>query len=483
VNDTTKPRHEQRRSRRVRHQLRVDVIDRRGSRRATASDVARHGLFVTITDPPAERHLVQVVLHLPDGPLHAAATVARTLPSRGVGLDLFALSAEAKGRWDAFVALAQQQGSMPSLVPSASTSTTRSASQRPTFLVRLLSIERLREYFRNHVAVGGTILFTPLLPPQGATVELIVVHPRTQAEYSLLGRIQRVVSTPPKHLELVFLDVQLERFTRFIEDGIDHEVVAAAASPITATLEHGGDRHVDLVDIDVDFDFDFEIEIDEGDAFMQEEPVQWERRYDPSRDIAQQRTDAGQLSLPAPWSSAPLGTVDDSDESDALVIDETLAAADPGLRPLMLRVSCANSACDAATYVVELGPCGGALGLFADHVPFWSPASARIVSVPRLVPSEARRSRFAAYIAKGGSLGDVVTLASLLAAADLAEAPRHPVTAEPLRSSRAIVRVAFAVARHAVAGAPATTKVRCVACGGQLLLSRVDDTNAANHHR
>jgi hypothetical protein len=483
VNDSTKPPHEQRRSRRVRHQLRVDVIDRRGSRRATASDVARHGLFVTIADPPPVRHLVQVVLHLPDGPLHAAATVARTLPSRGVGLDLFALSAEAKRRWDAFVALAQQQGSMPSLVSSSSTSSSRPSSQRPAFLVRLLSIERLREYFRNHVAVGGTVLFTPLLPPHGATVELIVVHPRTQAEYALLGRIQRVVSTPPKHLELVFLDVNLERFTRFIEDGIAQDVVvSAAASSLTTAREQSGDRDVD-VDVEVVADFDFEIEIDDGDVFMQEEPVQWERRYDPLMATAMDVIDAGSRSLPEPRPPAPMGTIDDSDESDALAIDDTIAAADPGLRPLMLRVSCANGACTAETYVVELGPCGGALGLFADHVPFWSPASARIVSVPRLVPSEARRSRFAAYIAKGGSLGDVATLASLLAAADLAEAPRHPVTAEPLRSSRAIVRVAFAVARHAVAGAPATTKVRCVTCGGQLLLSRVDEATASHQRR
>lgn len=412
-----------------------------------------------MADPPSERHLVQVVLHLPDGPLHAAATVARALPSRGVGLDLFALSAESKRRWDAFVALAQQQGSMPSSLPTPSSNAPPNpVSQRPAFLVRLLSTERLREYFRNHVAVGGTVLFTPVLPPGGSLIDLIVVHPHTQAEYALAARIQRVVTTAPKHLELIFLDVNLERFARYIEEGVASETVAHV-SPSMSMIEP--ERAVER---DVELELDFELDIDEADVVMGEEPVQWERRYDPSQT-----------------SSVPSGGVENvatsyEGDDDELLIDDTIAVVDPGLRPQMLQVSCAHGGCATEPYAVELGPCGGALGLVADHVPFWSPASARIISVPRLVPPEARRSRFAAYIAKGGSLGDVVTLASLLAAADLAEAPRHPVTAEPLKSSRAIVRVAFAVARHAVAGVPATTKVRCVACGGQLMIARAPDS-------
>ena len=165
-------------------------------------------------------------------------------------------------------------------------------------------------------------------------------------------------------------------------------------------------------------------------------------------------------------------TADDSTADDELLIDSTVAAADPGLRPISLRLFCEDTACVGEPYIVQLGPCGGVLGLVADQVPFWSAASARVVTVPRLVPAETRQARFTRYAASGGNIEDVVTLATFLAAADLAEAPRHPVTAETLRTSRAIDRLASSV-RHAVAGEPTPTKVRCPACGSHLVLERI----------
>jgi len=204
-------RADQRRSRRFRQQVEVDVIDRHGTRRGRAIDVARHGLFVAVVDPPHNRHLVQLVLHLPDGPLQASATVSRTLPGQGVGLSLFSLSSDAKRRWDAFIIRAQQTiESAPALTPPSSQPgplshpshpsppTTPALSSgavpvhgpdMPSFVVKLKTMERLRDYMQTHVAVGGTVLFTPVLPIAGTLLQLLVVHPVSEAEFALLGRV------------------------------------------------------------------------------------------------------------------------------------------------------------------------------------------------------------------------------------------------------------------------------------------------------
>jgi hypothetical protein len=485
---------DQRRSRRYRQALRVDLVDKRGARSGTAVDVARHGLFVAIVDAPHNRHLVQLTLHLPDGPLQAAATVARVLPGQGVGLALFALSADAKRRWDAFIAYAQQQDqsdptrTLASLPTSSSSSSSSSlsplSSQLPSFLVRLKTIERLREYLQNHVAVGGTVLYTPVLPPQGSGVQLIVVHPRTYAEYPLYGVIHRAIATPPKHLEILFSGVDVDGFARFIEDG---RPPSTPPTPVPTTISTTPRPSAEP-------EPELEIEIDDDDSYMQEEPVKWDLRCeiidalgdddedtigtrrrpgDPQDEVTDPRRGARAASTALGFAiDIDVGEEALADGDEELLIDDTVAAADPGLRPMSLRLFCEDVACASEAYTVELGPCGGVLGLVADQVPFWSAASERVVSVPRLVPAETRRARFASYVKDGGTLGDVVTLGTFLAAADLAEAPRHPVTAEALRSSRAIERLASA-ARHAVAGEPAATKVRCPGCGGHLVLERV----------
>jgi hypothetical protein len=489
---------DQRRSRRYRQALRVDLVDKLGARSGSAVDVARHGLFVAIVEPPHNRHLVQLTLHLPDGPLQAAATVARVLPGQGVGLALFALSADAKRRWDTFIAVAQQHdqsdprrtfASLPTS-SSSSSSPSPSPSQLPSFLVRLKTVDRLREYLQNHVAVGGTVLYTPVLPPQGSWVQLIIVHPRTQAEYPLFGVIHRAIVTPPKHLDILFSGVDLEGFARFIEDGCPPSTPPTPAAKASLASPQG------RPETGHEPEFDIEIDIDDSDAVMQEEPVKWDlsceldavgepdavdsrrRSGGPEEEVTDPRRAARPMvstlgvTIDLAADESADHSADHSAEDDELLIDSSVAAADPGLRPISLRLFCEDTACAGEPYIVQLGPCGGVLGLVADQVPFWSAASARVVTVPRLVPAATRQARFTRYAASGGNIEDVVNLATFLAAADLAEAPRHPVTAEPLRSSRAIDRLASSV-RHAVAGEPAPTKVRCPACGSHLVLERV----------
>ncbi len=158
---------------------------------------------------------------------------------------------------------------------------------------------------------------------------------------------------------------------------------------------------------------------------------------------------------------------------DELMFDDTQSARDPGLRPTPVRLACDGGNCQSESYVVELGSCGGVLGLVADLVPFWSPGQGRVVSVPRLVESSLRRARFESYLGRGGQIEDAVSLSTFLAAADLAEPAHHPETAEPLKTSRAIDRLAVAARRIGDDDAQAPTKVKCPHCKeGHLILRR-----------
>ncbi|HEY4222301.1 MAG TPA: PilZ domain-containing protein, partial [Myxococcota bacterium] len=184
------PMKEQRRAPRFRHELVVELHERAGPRRLHAIDVARHGLFLATDDPPRERHLVQLTVHLPGGAIRAAGSVTRTLRGRGeaedgVGIQFFALSDDAKDRWDDFIFELQRT------TPARGTRLpTKEELARPdptigggaTFLVKLKSQERLKEFGLTHLAAGGTVLFTPVLRAPGEVVTLIVVHPKSDEE-------------------------------------------------------------------------------------------------------------------------------------------------------------------------------------------------------------------------------------------------------------------------------------------------------------
>ena len=514
---------EQRRSSRFRQSVDVDLIDKRGARRGRAIDIARHGLFVAIVDPPHNRHLVQLVLHLPDGPLQAAATVSRTLAGQGVGLQLFALSSEAKRRWDAFIAYTQHRldappqqtagASQPS-TPAPTSFDLSALSSTPAFVVKLKTMERLRDYLQSHVAAGGTVLFTPVLPVAGTRVQLLVVHPLTEAEFPLVGRVHRAVTDAPKRLEILFEHTDMIAFARFVDSGLAPAGAAPAPvampAPTTSsssvampapTTSSSPSSSPSRAQEERELDFDIS---DADDTSLEDDPIDWDLRTSDLPIVMGKRVGT---EPPRPASSPDLsvirGFADDEDtitrkqsrddeqtalagtgdvlSSDELVIEDAVPAADPGLRPLTMRLSCerqrhydehGGGVCDAEAYTVEVGPCTGVLGLVADLTPFWSPASERVVSVPRLLPPEERRARFQRYLERNGHIDDIVSVSTFLAAADLAEAPRHPITAEPLRTSRAIERLTSAAQRAVQSSATTATKVRCPHCTGQLLIEK-----------
>ncbi len=461
-------------------------------RRGRAVDVARHGLFVAVVDAPRNRHLVQLVIHLPDGPMQAAATVMRTLPGQGVGLSLFALSSETKHRWDAFISHAAEHAPsvpMPTL-PAAPVS----RPDVPSFVVKLRTIERLRDYLQAHVAVGGTVLFTPVLPPAGSTVSLLVVHPMTEAEFPLPGRVHRAVTEAPKRLEIMFQHVDVGAFARFVETGLPPSLLVGPPPPPEAPLPAPPPMK-DLLPTSLTAsaatlpdtssalslaammpaptramppplpDFDLEIDFDNGDDIsMEDDPIAWNLNASELPVLVGHLEEGSSLPVavdePAIHAAANANAIDL--EATELVVDESRPARDPGLQPLLWRLQCMSKSC-AHVDVVECGPCRGVLGLVADMVPFFSVRAQQLISVPRLAAAEVRRERFHTALVAGAQLDDTVVLSTLLAAADLADAPRRADSDEALRTSPALADFVAAVANPHTRW-PLMTKVRCPAC-------------------
>ena len=399
---------EQRRSQRFRHELKVELHDRHGSKEAFAVDVARHGLFLATDEPPRERHLVQLTVHIPSGPIRAAGSVTRALKGQhdhedGVGIQFFALSDDAKERWDAFIFQLQN-------TPPPPTSPPRAAGGGSTFLVKLKTAERLKEFAQTHLAAGGTVLFTPVLRGPGEMVTLIVVHPKTDEEFRLPGVIHKAHSDRPKRLEIHFHGITpalLNAFAAFAETG----------TPPRVQLEHPPEQKGSEQDLDLDVD------VFDEDTLDTDEPM---------------------------FSQAP--------------------TVDPGFKPSTFLLRCDK--CDSLPYAIDLGPCRGVLGLVADHTAFMSSTTGRVVTVPRLAAQTERAERRAAFVKKGGRLDASVEVAMLLEAVALTDPPKDNHGA--LKSTRAVERLELAARRIGDGDPPARSRVSCAACKeGHLTVERV----------
>lgn len=321
------------------------------------------------------------------------------------------------------------------------------------------------------------------------------------------------MATPPKRLEILFERTDMVAFARFVDSGLPPAAIPHAPQPV-APQPPTAPTPPPTPSVERELDF----EISDDDEEMEDDPIEWDLHTSdlpvilgkttstPPKPATTPPTPATTPPTMAPATTTSTGKADDGSHalissfdgddvtfteadhgnvtrpgggpvldmpSDELLIDDTVPAADPGFRPVALRLSCETFGCPSEPYTIELGPCSGIVGLVADQVPYWSGETDRVVSVPRLMPADVRRARFNHYVERGGQMDDVVSLATFLAAADLAEAPRHPVTGEHLRSSRAIERLA-AAARHAIdEDTQTTTRIRCPHCsGGNLLVER-----------
>ncbi|MCX5732597.1 MAG: PilZ domain-containing protein [Deltaproteobacteria bacterium] len=229
---------EQRRDRRYRYQMQAVLL--RGGREVSllTGDVSFRGLFLRTDDPPPLRQLLQVKLKLPpeNGELVAHAMAVFVVPAGaagqtpGVGLQLYAVSAEVRQRWDGFVrwvAKAHPESLDTPMKPVAAAldAVNRQFPRvRRALTVRAQSMGDLHHIVTADVSRGGMFLRTGLDVAIGSELRLFVAHPQTGLTFAVDTVVRRRVESPPDRaglgVEFVGLDEKRrEEFAAF--SGLD----------------------------------------------------------------------------------------------------------------------------------------------------------------------------------------------------------------------------------------------------------------------
>lgn len=188
-----------------------------------ATDVSRHGLFLAMSDPPPENHVVLLTVHLPDAPFETMAIVARRVLEEGersgAGVKLYCLASDAKQRWDGF--LETISGAEYSLTPRAAPEHLASSA---SFLVQLGTVAEIEDFFRRHVRHDHVVHVTPALKELGAEVLLVLVHPESSKEFVLRAVVAELYPDRPLRMGIRFVDVDMAKraeLRRFL--GLDRE--------------------------------------------------------------------------------------------------------------------------------------------------------------------------------------------------------------------------------------------------------------------
>lgn len=176
---------ERRRSARVPASLPVWLKDAHGGERTSTIDVSAHGVAVFTSKERRLRQYVELELTLPsEKRIALTAMVARPIEG-GAALDFFALEAGVRQQWQAFLTDMQIR-EPPSPPPSKSI---EEIEELPAFLVKPRDLGRLWAFYRGELARSSLRLESPVDQPVGSAVEVIVVHPSTDAEWPLLGEV------------------------------------------------------------------------------------------------------------------------------------------------------------------------------------------------------------------------------------------------------------------------------------------------------
>jgi hypothetical protein len=188
--------------------LDVDLHQRTTRRRLHAVDVSRHGMFLACPAPPPLHHAVLLTVLLPGGPFETMATIVRRnehaeLGPVGAGIKLFCLGAEAKSRWDRFVASLE---GVELVLP------TRPSNHAACFLVQLETPAALFEFFQAAVLGKKTLHVSPALRELGAEVLFVLVHPASHDELELVARV--VEYNPDRPLRMGVRFENIDRSTR-----------------------------------------------------------------------------------------------------------------------------------------------------------------------------------------------------------------------------------------------------------------------------
>jgi Tfp pilus assembly protein PilZ len=207
---------EKRRDKRYRYQMPAVLV--RGTREVPllTGDVGYRGLFLRTDDPPPLRQLLQVKLRLPPGneefTVHAMAVFvvpgATTGRAPGVGLQLYAVSGEARQRWERFVQWVAKShpDSLETPVKPVAAAPDAVNRQFPrirvALSVRAQSIRDLDPLVTEDVSLGGMFLRTGLDIAIGSELRLLVTHPLTGQTVAVDTVVRRRVEHPPERAGL-----------------------------------------------------------------------------------------------------------------------------------------------------------------------------------------------------------------------------------------------------------------------------------------
>jgi hypothetical protein len=440
-----RPRVDQRRSPRYATDLSVQVHGRGGVKDLRTVDVSRHGIFVASSEPEPVRQLVRLTIVLPDGPLPATAFVVRVIndPERGVqgmGLQLFALAALAKTRWDEFIHRLAGEA-IPR--PNEPSRLTRSGPGGATFLVKRKSVAALLEFYETTLEAGTLYITTPVLKEKGAEVALIVVHPDTQEEHILWGVVQRVRRDEPKGMEIKISELSAEdrrSFRVFIDEGKAPAPPSEPSRPAAIAVKS---LHVvplspalaalPPVELDTPMTMTIDITVDES-ALEQSESFEWGDVYDSGL------------------------VIDFTKPEIANEAQEPKPAA-----PSKVRARCEK--CSFQSEPIDIDQAPGLLSRLVHRVPYWCAWEEKLSSALRVKPGsdvETERKN-----ASRDDLDEQMTIGVALELLELAASPRCPECRQELSETPLSRAFAAAIAKLVSDGESVRFDApRCPECRG-----------------
>lgn len=218
--------------------------DGHGGEHTVTADVSAHGIAVLSDRARTQRQYVELELTLPTSRIGVTAMVARAIDGleakngkrgRGVGLDFFLFDSRAKVEWQRFIMMARTEldyQNTDGAVEASPGFDDREPTQdepeegTPTFIIKPRDLGRLWAFFRGELSKGTVRIETPIAREIGEPVELLVVHPSSEAEWTLEGRVGRMIEQgrggrPVLEIELVGLDADARtEFRNFVATGL-----------------------------------------------------------------------------------------------------------------------------------------------------------------------------------------------------------------------------------------------------------------------
>lgn len=410
----------------------MDVHAHGARKRYWTYDVGAHGLFLLMSEPPRERHVLKLTIHLPDGPVAAVAYGTHT-SQRGMGVQFFSLAGEAKRRWDAYLSAL----GAPSSTDALESGTLGDA----TFIVKLKTLDALRDFARHCLDAGGTYLRTPVLRAVGSPVSLAMVHPLTEQELVLTGLVMRLHQQRPKGMEIQFTSATLARkhaFERFVETGIAPAVEKVVdAHP---NLESGDADTLEGDAAGADED-PFDIDVLEDDPALRGVPLDDEHTFAWDHVSEELLIDIGlgdELgTFELPTTSPGAHVSERAEPPSPSQEGESLPPALTDLVRPFFQVVVRCDACDMLDVELDVGAPPGALGLVSRLAPRYCPTCRTLVTTTLPAPPERRDAVLAALLERGPR-GHVVPMQLLFDVARLSDAPACPICRTSLQASEEV---------------------------------------------